>query len=343
MSQLGVLNPGLYHALRGCFGPVRVVNPGRRQQVYAGEGGRLVFGRGGETYYVCCRFCHDRRFRLAVSHRWDEFPDSARSAYCFNDNCFSDLARRQQLQLWLLRHGSPRAAPGVEQLEECPDDLRPATVAEPGRITPLDRLPPDHPVVAYIRRVRGFDPVRLARDYGVGCCERVFEREHRRLEGRVYLPCVQHGELVGWQGRFPGERDWHVSSQPKYYSCPGMATSLVLYNHDLARRYADVVVTEGALSAWAVGPCAVALFGHNLSHGHRRLLRDGWGDGCVVFLLDPDAWDDAQEYEALMAEQVHATFAVRLPEGEDPATLGRRRCWELIHAEARARGVQLAV
>src|SRR5205814_3802902 len=74
-------------------------------------------------------------------------------------------------------------------------------VTFPGQVVPLNELPPDHHARRYLlTRPRPFDPDELATQYYVGYCVR---SEVHPAEGRIIIPVMMNGVMVGWQGRWP--------------------------------------------------------------------------------------------------------------------------------------------
>src|SRR5262249_8114013 len=148
----------------------------------------------------------------------------------------------------------------------------PAPAEPPGRLVPLAQLPGGHPACQYVRG-RGYDPADLYARYKVCFCPEARPRLPL-VTGRLVIPVFRGGRPAGWQarclGRPPGK---HV---PKYFTAPGMARGQLLYNFDVARRHAYVVVVEGACDAWRYGPEAVALLGNRASHVQAQLLLSGW-------------------------------------------------------------------
>jgi hypothetical protein len=253
------LCPALYERLQAQFGHVRVANEG---QAFEGRYVRELFTRRtrliievkGETYCVACPFCGDDRSRLWVNHRWPNIP----LIKCFHKNCLQQPALRQRFRLMVFGSFDPRPlaiAPGWQKSSE-------ARVIElPDRLRPLTDLHLCHPARTHLED-RGFDPDELARLYGLTYCHEYSRSSLAR--GRMVIPVMMHGRLVGWQARLVVEPPPDVKV-PKYVTAPGMQKSTLLFNLDRAQESATVVLVEGVSDVWRVGPQAVALLGHELS------------------------------------------------------------------------------
>jgi DNA polymerase I-like protein with 3'-5' exonuclease and polymerase domains len=184
----------------------------------------------------------------------------------------------------------------------------------------------------------------LARLYGVGYCAEA-SPGYAMARDRIVVPFYQRGQLVGWQARFVGERNWRTCHVPKYYTMPGLAKASLLYNLDQASQSPVVVVCEGVTDVWRVGPQAVALLGHDPSPNQMSLLVSVWGRGRVVLLLDGDAATSTNCYAAELRRRLPGgvVVAVTLPADVDPGDLSRQEVWARIHDAARQQGVDLDV
>jgi len=118
---------------------------------------------------------------------------------------------------------------------------------EPGGRGPLQRCHRD-----YLKR-RGFDPEEIQRLWqveGIGI--------DARLAWRIYIPILSKRVRVSWTTRAIGDR-----AAKRYLSAPETEASInlkhVIYGADWCRH--AVVIVEGPIDAWAVGPGAGALFG----------------------------------------------------------------------------------
>lgn len=345
-----VLCPSLYARLERAFGSVIVANRGERLagSLRTDRSGkrRLMVSSSGEYLRVSCPFCSDRRHRLWISHRWAEFPHLAR---CFNETFCLDgqvgERNRRQLQQWVFNSDRPVILP-VAEGRPPPDSGPLVEVGLPGEFSYIDEAA-DTQAYEYVVQ-RDFDPAELAAVYGVGVCRSVFDPAHYPLVGRVFIPIVQGGRLVGWQGRFPADLDWKEHPRhPKYFNLRGMPKRRMLYNLDEARRRDVAVLVEGVTDVWSVGPCGISLLGCSLNQYHRELIHAVWGGPgkFVIVLLDGEAADD----NAAMTADLHRDLAptgcrvasVVLPDGCDPGGMTRRACWQVIFAQTAGLGIVL--
>ena len=108
------------------------------------------------------------------------------------------------------------------------------------------------PHAIYLRK-RGFDPGKIIETWGVGVIERA-----ARLPWRIWVPVVERAREVSWTTRAIGDGTGskYISARPEEELVP---IKDVLYGADLAS--SAVVVCEGPLDVWAIGPGAVATMG----------------------------------------------------------------------------------
>ena len=164
---------------------------------------------------------------------------------------------------------------------------------------------------------------------------------------RIVVPLELNGEIVGYQARRVDEEVGGDDGSPKWWNPPGTPKSQVLYNCATARTYSMAVVCEGITDVWRVGPCAVGLFGLNMSPEQERLLATVWHGGTIVMLLDNDgaANPAAQRQNRQCRERLRRYFRkvieVRLPEETDSGDLSRAGVWSLIRAADDRQGVEL--
>lgn len=208
-------------------------------------------------------------------------------------------------------------------------DKKDGMVWSPGSSETLDRLPGDHPAVEYVRG-RGFDPVALGRDYGVGF---LVDTPYKQLAGRLYLPIREGGKLIGWQLRSIDG----VSYGVKYLSMLGYRRKQHLVYSDHARGCPFVVVCERMFDALRVGPPAVAVLGKP-SRRHLDFLAEGWK--TIVLLLDPDAAAEQAAATDVLREKA-AVVSVTLNGYKDAGEAPHDAVWAAIHVAADEQGVAL--
>lgn len=342
------LNVPLYNALQRAFKKVKVTRPNQpihgnrevRIDPVTGKARvslRTVPGGSGEEYLVCCPFCNDRRFRLSINHRWGVYDPQLKSrnlhlAICYNEDCLSNSDNRWKLWQIVSLHMTLDAAvtlpPAEAVLSNSESEIK--EVSPPGLIKPLASLPESHPAVQYVRH-RGFDERYLTEVFQIGY---VVDSDQFRYVGRLYVPIFFRGKLSGWQLRTI------ANDQPRWYTCPGMPKSCLLYNADNALPQDVKILVEGASSCWAVGIQGLAAFGKTVSTKQFSLINESMSspDSRLILMLDPDPKPARGEHHIDAAYRASQLFpnlrgkviVVWLPEGKDPADFTPRHLREYI-------------
>lgn len=363
-----VLNPALYGAMVRVFKAVKVQCPGEAMLDGRGEpindthpavpmrdpvteDLKLVIGHAGEYYLTSCPFCSDTRFRLYVSHMFGKRDAFGRRmsflAVCYNETaCMTKPENRHALleMLSCLPHAieESRIKPGkiVDESER--------EILLPGPVQRLDALPLTHKACDYLLgRPRPFDPHLLGRCYGVSYCA---SSHYTFAKDRIIVPIYSGGRLKGWQARYIGELAWKDKSKskqlpPKYFSCPGMRRSRVIYNFDAMTKYASGILVEGPADVWSIGPMAGAIFGNTLSHYQRKQFVAHFRKRSGALVLDPEEFErpttqrEAKRLRHLMSGNL---ACVKLPEGTDPGALDREFLRDYIYHEAKEQGVTIS-
>ena len=101
-------------------------------------------------------------------------------------------------------------------------------------------------------RGRGLDPVKMERLWQVQGIGQV-----GRLAWRLFIPIYQYGRLVAWTTRTIGDKEPRYISSSDSQSIQPIPT--LLYGADLCAQ--SVVVVEGPVDVWRIGPGCVALLG----------------------------------------------------------------------------------
>jgi len=354
------LQPQLFERLRRVFRNVVVANPGEPmiwQRVATmvrrpDDAERsLIVQHGGEYYRVCCPYCNDARYRLWINHCYGQQLDGRPVTWllcCYNEGCLENQPERRKemadriIGLQNRNNRGPVFSP--PSVVNAVTGL-PRLVDVPGEIVGISRLPLDHPAVRYLALDRGYDVEELDRLYQVGFC--FASAEYPVLTGRIYMPVMFRGQLMGWQGRMIENKiqaGWGVGTGggAKYYNLPGMPKSQMLYNYDRAVHCPFVVVNEGITDVWSLGDPAVALFGHSVSYMQRTMLLRDWQGKPIIFPVESNAWDKMAEPIATLRQHTHSPIvAFRLPPDKDPGDFSKEANWRMIYAEARAQGVEL--
>ena len=350
-----VLNPELYKRLQVVFGEVRIAHEG---EIAVSVSSSLRFtppqlgrntsfdlrGRSGEEvnrgeqYRVCCPFCGDSRFRLYIGYLWDRKPTAL---FCHNEtHCHQDIDNRRELRRKVLQSTGPVSFGIVP--ESVIESGIVASVQVPGDVTLLGELDRWHPTVVYLQE-RKYDVGELSDIYHVGHCNSVIDHSHRLLRGRVFIPIERKGELIGWQGRFVGERDWKSCPVPKYYNLPSMPKRFFLYNEDFGLSGEDVIVFEGVAKVWRMGGPSVAVLGSTLSGPQARLLMDRPGRGMTAIFFDGGAEQQRDDAVARLKPALgDRVFGVEVPENFDPDKYDRDFLWGMVEKQAADRGLKLA-
>ena len=112
----------------------------------------------------------------------------------------------------------------------------------------------------------------------------------------------------------------------KYFNAPGVQRSNQLYNLGRFRQegFTKVVITEGPISAIVAGRNAVATYGKQVTERQIRKLKL-LGSKSYYIALDPDAKGNAVSLAKRLASTGKKVYLVNMPDGEDPASLGRVR------------------
>ena len=132
---------------------------------------------------------------------------------------------------------------------------------------------------------------------------------------RVAVPVYDEmGQLAAWQGR-----DVSGRHKAKYFT-EGRCSEL-LYWTDLRPAPGRVYVVEGVLDAWRMAVNAAAVFGSGISRTQMNQLSRSRLAREVVFAWDGDKAAEAEKAAKRLAPLMRAG-SVRLPEGEDPDSLG---------------------
>ncbi len=346
------LNPVLYRALRERIGPVIIANEGepfvgapQRDPLHP-KRVRMLASSWGEYYRVNCPICKETRHRLWINHMYgqaDDFTGYPRTwlATCYNDEtCLNNVARRTQLEnlIFGFRNAADRNRTIVlRTADPTPQVLQ--LVTPPGEILRLSELPPNHPARLYLVN-RGYDPLALEQNFQIGFCLTVNDQAYYPMKNRIYIPITMRNELVGWQGRYVGDADWHTTQ--KYFGRKGMAKRLMLYNFDEAARWPFVVVVESAASVWKIGGPSVALLGKTLTGPQRALLVQNWLGKPIILILDKNA---RESMEGIVNEmRVAATnpiIPLYLPDDRDPGDYTHEANVAMIQAIARQAGFVL--
>jgi hypothetical protein len=257
--------------------------------------------------------------------------------HCYNEDCMDLAENRHALRTMVYN------AVGREQLHSAVIST-PASPAQslglvswPGRCLRLDMLPHDHTACTYLRS-RGYVPQLLGRDYDVSYCQEY--TANPQVEGRIVVPIIMNGQMVGWQARPPYDApgdNWKDLGVQKYYNLPGMNKRLMLYGFDQARPLPFCIVVEGVTDVWSVGPGAISLLGKTMSPQQSNLIQTHWQ--AAVIALDAGVKQVSTVQEQL--GQKMPVVTVTLPDGQDPATIESNLFWDMVHEAAAQQDLDL--
>jgi len=358
------INEKLYKALQGKFGKVKINNSGVEAKYRIVTDAlasyfdlntkkKINIINWGETYSVNCPKCNDKRSRLYISHVWGtRCEEAGRKIYscikCHNEACdWSDM--------WEALYGnSDIAAYDVKT-----DSLKTGVDADtrkmelPGDVddlVPINELPEDHPAISYLVS-RGFNDInKMASEYQFCYCKKSpWKRSFMDSGGiwhtvtperRLIIPNVQQGVWQGWMARYIGPIPYDsITKKPviqKYLNAPGYSFSNSVYRLDDARKFSEgmfCIVCEGALSAIACGRAGVCTFGMYPKPMQEELLANTFKDGQIIFMVEYEAAINGRIFECI--ERLNCKIAkgcitVKLPKGQDPATMSTLELMEAI-------------
>lgn len=160
-------------------------------------------------------------------------------------------------------------------------------------------------------RGRGFDPAQIAETWGVQGIGPV-----GRLKWRLYIPIFDRfGLEVSWTTRSVGKEN-----AIRYWSAMGEQEVLphksLLYGAHLCRHV--IVVCEGAIDVWAIGPGAVATCGVGFSEQQRSVMTD-FPFRVICFDTENDAQRRARQLCGELSLLPGHTENVVLESGKDAA------------------------
>jgi DNA primase len=170
----------------------------------------------------------------------------------------------------------------------------------------------------YLSNQRRLDPDEIAQLWGVQGIGLAAE-----YAWRLWIPVYHFGEVVSWTTRAIGTGMRYLHAPPEQESVP---IKSVLYGSDLVRH--AVIICEGPIDAWTIGPGAVATCG--LGYTREQLIKLSQFSVKVVCF---DSEFQAQKRARRLARQLQVfpgeTYVVELQTGKDPNEADRREIMEL--------------
>lgn len=166
---------------------------------------------------------------------------------------------------------------------------------------------------------RGFDPEEIQQTWGVkglGIAG--------NLSWRLWIPIFQGYELVSWTTRsLIAEGKRYINAASDQEKIPAKS---LLYGEHLATR--SVIVVEGPLDAWKVGPGAVATFGIKWTHEQAIRLAK-YARRVIVFDSEPEAARQARKLVSALEAFPGQTILGELETGKDPGDCSAKEIQEL--------------
>jgi len=324
-----VLCPDLFFRLKRQFNKIIVANRGVGLVMRpTGSDGKTSVSSSGEYYRVNCPFCNDTRQRLYINHRWLDYRYMAN---CFNESCTSGelgKLRLDQLHMWLFNTTSHVSIPVGVSKAPAHDTSTPAEMSPPEQCVSLSSLPADHEALAYVSS-RGYNPLLLEKYLGLGW---IPDSSTPILRNRLYIPVYQNGKLYGYQARII--REDPERRKQKYVNPVGMRKSRLLYNLDTAKLQNAVVICEGPIDVWSVGPSGVAIFGSDCSFEQLNMIGENFNGKLIAIALDGDAVCKAESLFHKVQHIAPRSTVVRmnLTGEEDPGML-KSELWRRLHCQ----------
>ena len=140
---------------------------------------------------------------------------------------------------------------------------------------------------------------------------------------RLIIPVYDDfGQLAAFQAR-----DVTGRAKAKYLS-EGRMSELLYWTDQARKESGRVYIVEGIFDAWRMGWNAAATFTHGISRSQRRQLLEHDRVDEVVFAWDSDSYAMNVAAARNLAPLVRAG-SVRLPDGEDPDSLGAEGIMDL--------------
>jgi hypothetical protein len=174
--------------------------------------------------------------------------------------------------------------------------------------------------IRYLER-RGFDPEGVGSLWGL----KGLGIDAGRLAWRIWIPVQYRGQTVSWTTRAVSEKVKlrYIAAQPDEESLPAKA---LLYGGDAVRH--TLLVVEGPLDVWAVGPGTVATLGVSYTRSQLKQMVS-YPKRYVCF----DAEAKAQEVALRLVRELSAfpgrTCNIVLDSGKDPSRANARELKQL--------------
>ena len=168
-------------------------------------------------------------------------------------------------------------------------------------------------------RGRGFDPAEIVRLWGIGGIGFA-----PKLAYRIFIPFVYKGETVSWTTRACDDetKARYISARPDEEA---ISLKRLIYGEDYCCH--TIIIVEGPLDTWNVGPGAGGLLGTGYSRAQvRRLSR--FTRRVVCFDNNKTAQDKAEELCDLLEPFPGETYNVVL-DAADPGSASQKEIRKL--------------
>ncbi len=311
------LNPALFGALRKLFGRVKISDRGApmKWQVivdHKTKRPKIDVYQGGEQYSVDCPFCHDLRGRLVIAHGWLTRPYShqpaiAHTLRCYHEQCKQVFSTEFQLKVRSAMSSDADCAFLLRNKDEV--EIKPIELRLPRGLIPLQELPADHAVHAFLaRQYNGITAKLLGETYYAAFASE-YDDFYRSAQHRVIFPIFDNGELLGWQGRRIDDR-----TTQKWYMNPGFHK--VFYRAETIGPLSVPIICEGITSSIACGHRATAIFGKTLDARRVAELAMRWP--TAILALDADAYIEDPQSKRAAAPEMKANIDEALASHNKP-------------------------
>ena len=137
-----------------------------------------------------------------------------------------------------------------------------------------------------------------------------------RFYDRLIIPIYKDGKLYSYQGR-----DLTGESRAKYVSAHDIPIHETLYGMDNWKSDTGrMIIVEGVLDVWRLGDESVATFGTIISKTQIQIIAEKKPKEVIL------AWDSDAYWKAMKAAAniAYGARVLRLPDGEDPDSIGLR-------------------
>ena len=203
-----------------------------------------------------------------------------------------------------------RLLAGAFSIVSTPPEKPKGKLTIPSGVGPL--LPAHH---RYLER-RGLDPHQLEQLWGVKGIGLA-----TRLAWRIWIPIHLHGEIVSWTTRSISDKAnlRYITAKVEEESTPAKE---LLYGADHARH--SIVIVEGPIDVWKIGPGAVATLGISYSRAQLRRMAE-FPLRVVCFDNEPKAQERAMKI-CHELKDFHGTTKRVVLRSKDPRSASK---WEI--------------